>query len=83
MNCFDNGSIADVNMSNECSYIILDTTIRDDEHMQVVQQRCDSNDIELVGIIFKIVVVTFDKRMKGKMTRKNINNTRTRRKFYI
>jgi len=83
MNRFDNGSIVDVNMSYGCGYIILDTTVRDDEHMRVVQQRYDSNIIELVGAIFKIVVVTFDKRMKGKMTGKNINNIRTGRKFCI
>ena len=70
MNCFDDGSIADMNISNGCGYIILDTTIRDDKHMWVVQQRHDSNIIKLVSVIFKIIVITFGKRMKGKMTGK-------------
>ena len=62
MNRFDNGSITDMNISDRYSYIILDTTIRDDECMQAVQRRHDSNVIELVGMIFKIVIVTFDKK---------------------
>jgi len=51
MNHFNNGSIADMNMSYGYGYIILDTTVRDDEHVQVVQQRCNSNVIELVSMI--------------------------------
>jgi len=57
----------DVNMSNGCGYIVLDA----------------SNAIELMGVTFKIVVFAFDKRVKRKATRKNINKIRTRRKLYI
>jgi len=57
----------DVNMSNGCGYVVLDA----------------SNAIELMGVTFKIVVFAFDKRVKRKATRKNINKIRTRRKLYI
>jgi len=36
MNCFDDGSIMDMNVSDGYGYIILDTTVGDDECMWVV-----------------------------------------------
>ena len=34
-----------------------------------------------MGAIFKIVIFVFDKRVKGKATRKNVNKMRTGRKL--
>jgi len=36
MNHFNNGAVADVNMSDRSGYVILDASIGNDESMQVV-----------------------------------------------
>ena len=58
MDSFDDRSILDVNMSDGHSNIVLDT------HVQVVRQSCDSDIIELISTIYKIIVFVFNTRVK-------------------
>jgi len=58
MDSFNDRSVLDVNVSDEYSNIVLDI------YMEVVRQSCDSDIIELISTIYKIIVFVFDTKLK-------------------
>jgi len=80
---FYNRSVSNIDISDGHGNIVFDACVWDDECMQAVWWSCNSNVVELIGVIYKIIVIAFEVRMKRKMIRKHVNKTRTGRKFYI
>jgi len=83
MDCFDDRFVMNVDMRDKCGYIVLDTNIRYNKNIRGIWQRFNCNVVKETNMWFDALVDLFVRRVKGKITMKNVNKMRTQSKFLV
>ena len=80
---FDNRFVADMNMNNRDGNIVFDTSIHSNESIRGIWRGDNCYFIQLAQSGYETIFALLVKGIEREMTRENVNNLRTRRKFLV
>ena len=80
---FDDRFVMDMDMRDRHGYVVFDASIEYNKSIREIWQRLDCNIVKETNMRFDALVALFVRIVKQEMTLKNVNKTRTWRKFLV